>query len=24
LFDAVDRCCRELDERRSVSNAHQH
>ena len=24
LFDAVDRCCRELDERRSLSNAHQH
>ena len=24
LFDAVDRCCRELDERHSLSNAHQH
>lgn len=24
LFGAVDQCCRELDERRSLSNAHQH
>jgi glycosyltransferase involved in cell wall biosynthesis len=24
LFGAVDQCCRELDERRSPSNAHQH